>query len=180
MRATGIVRRVDILGRVVVPKEIRKVLKIDEGDPLEIFTDKDGIILKKYSPISNMDGLADDFCKAITKQTGKCACITDKDAVISTCGICFKQIVSRPISKDLYSLIVNQQTVLSSFDEGGAPVNIVDNEKCEFVNQLVMPIIANGEGLGCIVIGDKEKENKISTGDFELLSFACETLASRY
>ncbi|MBQ8725784.1 MAG: AbrB/MazE/SpoVT family DNA-binding domain-containing protein [Clostridia bacterium] len=180
MRATGIIRRVDVLGRVVVPKEIRKVLKIDEGDPLEIFTDKDGIILKKYSPITNMDGLADDVCKALARQTAKCVYVTDKDSFVAASGNCPKQAVFSGISSEIYKLIVNKQTVISSYDEGGAPLPLSDGEPCDFTNQLVMPVIANDEGVGCIIIGDKSKENKISSNDIELVSFACEVLASRY
>jgi AbrB family transcriptional regulator (stage V sporulation protein T) len=93
MKATGIVRRVDVLGRVVVPKEIRKILGISEGDPLEIFTEKDGIILKKYSPLSNMDEIANDVAQALSRQTGKCVFICDKDVFLSASGLAVKEIL---------------------------------------------------------------------------------------
>jgi AbrB family transcriptional regulator (stage V sporulation protein T) len=80
MKATGIVRRIDDLGRVVVPKEIRKTLRIREGDPLEIFTDREGeIILKKYSPIGELGNVAEQYAESISQITGRIAIITDKD-----------------------------------------------------------------------------------------------------
>ena len=87
MKATGVVRRIDDLGRVVIPKEIRKVHRIKEGDPLEIFTDKEGeIILKKYSPIGELSEFASSYAETIAKTTGHITCITDKDTVIAVSG----------------------------------------------------------------------------------------------
>lgn len=78
MKATGIVRRIDDLGRVVIPKEIRRTLRIKEGTPLEIFTDKEGeIILKKYSPIGELNLFAKEYAEALAQATGMVACITD-------------------------------------------------------------------------------------------------------
>ena len=82
MKATGVVRRIDDLGRVVIPKEIRRTLRIKEGDPLEIFTDKEGeVILKKYSPIGELSEFAAEYAETLTKTTGHIAYITDKDPV---------------------------------------------------------------------------------------------------
>lgn len=87
MKSTGVVRRIDDLGRVVIPKEIRKVLRIKEGAPLEIFTDKEGeIILKKYSPIGELTEFATSYADTIAKTTGHIACITDTDTVIAVSG----------------------------------------------------------------------------------------------
>ena len=87
MKATGVVRRIDDLGRVVIPKEIRKTLRIKEGDPLEIFTDKEGeVILKKYSPIGELSEFATEYAETLAKTTGHIACITDRDTVIAVSG----------------------------------------------------------------------------------------------
>ena len=87
MKATGIVRRIDDLGRVVIPKEIRKTLRIKEGTPLEIFTDREGqIILKKYSPIGELNSFAVEYAEALVQTTGLTACITDRDQVVAACG----------------------------------------------------------------------------------------------
>ena len=87
MKATGVVRRIDDLGRVVIPKEIRKTLRIKEGDPLEIFTDREGqVILKKYSPIGELSEFAIGYAETLSKTTGHIACITDKDTIIAVSG----------------------------------------------------------------------------------------------
>ena len=87
MKATGIVRRIDDLGRVVVPKEIRRTLRIREGDPLEIYTDREGeIILKKYSPIGELSQFAAQYAKILSETTGYLVCVSDRDHVICACG----------------------------------------------------------------------------------------------
>ena len=102
MKATGVVRRIDDLGRLVIPKEIRKVHHIKEGDPLEIFTDKEGeIILKKYSPIGELTEFATTYADTISKTTGHIACITDKDTVIAVSGGQKKEFLEKGLSKEL-------------------------------------------------------------------------------
>lgn len=102
MKATGVVRRIDDLGRIVIPKEIRKTLRIKEGDPLEIFTDREGqVILKKYSPIGELSEFATEYAETLAKTTGHIACITDKDMVIAVSGGSKKEFLEQSISKDL-------------------------------------------------------------------------------
>ena len=92
MKATGIVRRIDDLGRVVVPKEIRRILRIREGDPLEIFTDKDGeIILKKYSPIGELSSFAQQYVESTAQILGCPVCVSDRDQIIAVAGISKKE-----------------------------------------------------------------------------------------
>ena len=112
MRATGIVRRIDELGRVVIPKEIRRTLRIREGDPLEIYTDRDGeVILKKYSPIGEMSAFAKDYTESIFRAMGHIACIVDRDQVVAASGVSKKELSDKPISPDLETAIANRQTV---------------------------------------------------------------------
>ena len=102
MKATGVVRRIDDLGRVVIPKEIRKTLRIKEGEPLEIFTDREGqVILKKYSPIGELSEFASGYAETLSKTTGHIACITDKDSVIAVSGGARKEYLEQSISKEL-------------------------------------------------------------------------------
>ena len=106
MKATGIVRRIDDLGRVVVPKEIRRTLRIREGDPLEIFTDREGeIILKKYSPIGELSQFAGQYAESLAQSTGHLVCITDRDHVIAAAGNGKKEFEGKPISRQLEELI---------------------------------------------------------------------------
>ena len=106
MKATGVVRRIDDLGRVVIPKEIRKTLRIKEGDPLEIFTDREGQKKKKkYSPIGELSEFAAGYAETLSKTTGHIACITDKDTVIAVTRGKKKEYLEQSISKTgVYSL----------------------------------------------------------------------------
>ena len=102
MKATGVVRRIDDLGRIVIPKEIRKTLRIKEGDPLEIFTDKDGeVILKKYSPIGELSEFAINYAETLAKTTGHIACITDKDTIIAVSGTSKKEFLQQGLSQEI-------------------------------------------------------------------------------
>ena len=100
MKATGIVRRIDDLGRVVIPKEIRRTLRIREGDPLEIFTDRDGgVILKKYSPIEELTDFSKEYCDSLQQVIGHVVLIADKDAFVSVSGATKKEYVERKVSQ---------------------------------------------------------------------------------
>ena len=102
MKATGIVRRIDDLGRVVIPKEIRRTLRIREGDPLEIFTDREGeVILKKYSPIGELGLFAKQYAESLAQTTGLMVCVSDRDTVIAAAGGAKKDYLGKPISKQL-------------------------------------------------------------------------------
>ena len=101
MRATGIVRRIDELGRVVIPKEIRRTLRIREGDPLEIFTDHDGeVVLKKYSPIGEIASIAKDYTDSLYRTLGHVALISDRDAVVSSSGAAKREYVEKALSPE--------------------------------------------------------------------------------
>lgn len=106
MKATGIVRRIDDLGRVVIPKEIRRTLRIREGDPLEIFTDREGeIILKKYSPIGELGTLAKLYAESLSQTLGCTVCITDMDQVVSASGAGKKDLQDQFISREAEKLL---------------------------------------------------------------------------
>ena len=110
MKATGIVRRIDDLGRVVIPKEIRRTLRIREGDPLEIFTDRDGeVIFKKYSPMGEMGAVAAELAEALARTAGMSCAICDRDAVIAAAGGAKKDILEKNISADLEQLMEQTQ-----------------------------------------------------------------------
>ena len=99
MKATGIVRRIDDLGRVVIPKEIRRTMRIREGDPLEIFTDKDGeLIFKKYSPIGELSDFAAQICDSLRKATDGIAAVCDRDSVIAVAGGAKKELLEKPLT----------------------------------------------------------------------------------
>ena len=128
MKATGVVRRIDDLGRVVIPKEIRKTLRIKEGDPLEIFTDKEGeIILKKYSPIGELSEFATEYAETLAKTTGHIACITDKDTVIAVSGGSKKEYLEQGISPELEQ-IMDEKENYTSQENNNVSIPITKNE----------------------------------------------------
>jgi len=106
MKATGIVRRVDDLGRIVIPKEIRRTLRIREGDPLEIYTEKDGgVIFRKYSPMGDLQDFAAQICEAIGSNTGRIAAVSDRDSIIALSGAPKRELMDKPNSQELDKLM---------------------------------------------------------------------------
>ena len=154
MRATGIVRRIDELGRVVIPKEIRRTLRIREGDPLEIYTDRDGeVILKKYSPIGEMSSFAKDYTESLFRSLGHIACIVDRDQVVAASGVSKKELWDKPISPDLETAIQSRQTVTLNRNFGGKIVPVTNEEDVSgYTAQVVSPIIADGEAIGAVLL----------------------------
>lgn len=156
MKATGIVRRIDDLGRVVIPKEIRRTMRIREGDPLEIFTTKDGeVIFKKYSPIGELSDFAAQYAESIYKASGKICIITDKDNIIATAGAPKKELAERRIGIDAEGLIDEKTNYLYKKEKGEAIAVIDDNDKY-FIGAL-SPIITEGDCIGCVIIAGEDK-----------------------
>lgn len=177
MRATGIVRRIDDLGRVVIPKEIRKTLRIREGDPLEIFTAKDGeVILKKYSPIGELNEFSQEYADTLGEILGHGVVITDLDTIISVAKLPKKDYKEKNISKELENLIENREFKKIK-DENKIPLYKDDNN---FYNgQIIMPIIsASGDCIGSIVIVTKENES-FQEGIEKILKVACSFLGKQ-
>ncbi len=180
MKATGIVRRIDDLGRIVVPKEIRRTLRIREGDPLEIFTDRDGeIILKKYSPIGELGQFAKQYADAINKSTGLIVLITDKDIIIAASGSVKKEIVTRRISHELEEVINERETIVAG-REDKAYIRIMNNEdEGVFTYQVIESIISEGDVIGSIIILSKEEKANFGELEMKLASTAAAFLGSQ-
>lgn len=159
MKATGIVRRIDDLGRVVIPKEIRRTLRIREGDPLEIFTDRDGeIILKKYSPIGELGSFAKEYAESLAQTAGVITCIIDKDQIIAVSGGSKKEFYEKHISGAMEKCINSRNTVSAKRNESNF-VPLLEDENDESYNyQLVSPIICEGDVLGAVVFLSQDKK----------------------
>ena len=120
MKATGIVRRIDDLGRVVMPKEIRRTMRIREGDPLEIYTNNDGeVIFKKYSPIGELSAFSVQYAEALHKIGGLPAVICDRDHVVAVAGLPKKEMVERRLSVEMENILENRKMVVLSEEEAG-------------------------------------------------------------
>lgn len=181
MKATGVVRRIDDLGRIVIPKEIRKTLRIKEGDPLEIFTDREGqIILKKYSPIGELSEFATEYAETLTKTTGHIACITDKDTVIAVSGGSKKEFLEQSISRDLEKLIDDKEIYISK-DNNNKSIPVTQNDNKERINnsQVVYPIIADGDAIGSVILISKDPNTKMTDIEKKVAQSAASFLGSQ-
>ena len=162
MKATGIVRRIDDLGRVVIPKEIRRTMRIREGDPLEIFTDKDGeLIFKKYSPIGELSDFAAQICDSLRKATDGIVAVCDRDSVIAIAGGAKRELMDRPISRQLAGMM---ETRSNYRQEGGSsmPVTAEDEKYCVAA---ASPVISEGDLMGCVMF--VTPRNSLPCGELE-------------
>lgn len=172
MRATGIVRRIDDLGRVVVPKEIRRTLRIREGDPLEIFTDREGeIILKKYSPIGELGQFAGEYAESLSQATGHLVCITDRDHVIAASGQGKRAFENKPISKQLEMMIEDRKNVVASKGEKEF-VKITLDDNGDYAEQSIGTIISEGDAIGSVVLYNRDEKCKMGETESKLVSVA--------
>lgn len=157
MKATGIVRRIDDLGRVVIPKEIRRTMRIREGDPLEIFTDRDGeVIFKKYSPVGELGNFASQYAETLAKVSGRGVCITDKDMVIAVSGGSKKEIFERKISAEVEDLIHQRSQHIQKHPEDKAVYVLEESEK--YFVSILFPIISEGDSIGAVIFFGESPE----------------------
>ena len=153
MKATGIVRRIDDLGRVVIPKEIRRTMRIREGDPLEIYTDKDGgVIFKKYSLMGGLAEFAGQLCDTLNRTTGHIAVITDRDNCIAAAGAPRRELLDKAISPELERLMEGRQ--IYQHKEGEEPIPLCAGED-KFFLSTAAPILSEGDVLGCVIFAGR-------------------------
>ena len=150
MKATGIVRRIDDLGRVVIPKEIRRTMRIREGDPLEIYTDREGeVIFKKYSPIGELVDFASQYAESLYKTCGIPVVVCDRDSVVAVSGISKKEFLDKKISAALDGVIENRS--LYAAERGSDKrISLTDDEQSGVSVVCAQPIFAEGDIIGCV------------------------------
>lgn len=176
MKATGIVRRIDDLGRVVIPKEIRRSFRIKEGDPLEIYTDADGeVIFKKYSPIGELSNFATQYAEVLHKDGGLPIAIMDNDHVIAASGISKREVLERRVTKSLEELMENRQIHIKT-DKVPA-MNAI--EGYDRRAQVVYPIIYGGDVSGAIALLDDGTGENPSEADIKLVQVAAAFLGKQ-
>jgi len=177
MKATGIVRRIDDLGRVVIPKEIRRTLRIREGDPLEIFVDRDGeVILKKYSPIGELGDFAQEYAESLFETMHHPTLICDRDNVIAVAGASKKEYLNKPIG-ELIELCMDQRKTHLETATGTAEIFSGLSE--EYQSYVIVPINAGGDPIGAVVIFTKKEGSKLGELEMKLAQTASNFLGKQ-
>jgi len=180
VKATGIVRLIDDLGRVVIPKEIRRTLKIREGDPLEIFVDRDGeVILKKYSPIGELGEFAQEYADSLHEAMGHITIIADRDAVIAVAGAPKKEFINRPVTSAVEKVMESRRSVNISNTAEHQYYKEAEDEQPWFVNEVIAPIISEGDPIGSVIMGSKDRETAMSDMELKLVETAAGFLAKQ-
>ena len=150
MKATGIVRRVDDLGRIVIPKEIRRTLKIREGDPLEIYTEKDGgVIFRKYSPMNDLQDFAAQICESISANTGHVAAVADRDSIIALHGAPKRELMDKPNSQELDKLMDQRRNY--RYQSGETLIRATEGSD-KYHLGVAAPILSQGDLMGCVML----------------------------
>ena len=158
MKATGIVRRIDDLGRVVIPKEIRRTMRIREGDPLEIYTDREGeVIFKKYSPIGELSSFAAQYAETLYKTCNLSVIISDRDAVIASAGLPRKEYADKALSDEMERVMESRGMYI--WKEGSERVSAIADATSHYVS-CAMPIVSEGDVVGCVAaLSDVNREH---------------------
>ncbi len=179
MRDTGIVRRIDELGRVVIPKEIRKTLRIKEGDPLEIYTDKEQLVFTKYSPIQSIENFAKSVCDSIYELLETPCVVTDTNNVLCVAGG-KKECVKKHISVKLEKALKERKSLSLCKEEGANIIPVCMEEDLDLENQIIVPIICNGDCFGSVILYNKERAKKFNAGDVKLVRLGVLILARQF
>ena len=180
MKATGIVRRIDELGRVVIPKEIRRTLRIKEGDPLEIFTDRDELMLKKYSPIATLEKFSKATARSLNDLSGKLSLICDTDGVLHAFGDGKKDLDGKSLSPDMDKILKERRSYVASLAEGGDVIPITSAYEEGVTAQIIVPIVSGGDCLGAVAVLSKEVGAKMNGSDMNLAKLTADILANQF
>lgn len=178
MTKCGMVRRIDDLGRVVIPKEMRKTLMIEKGDTVEIYVENSELKIKKYSPISNLKSFANLTAEIIAKNTKKSCIITDTDLIISACKN-YKNFIGEQISKQLVELL-RKGKPLNTRKGQTPPVSILKENVIELYNQIVVPIIKQGDVFGAVILFDNDENVVFTECDLRLVDFGASFLSEQF
>jgi AbrB family transcriptional regulator (stage V sporulation protein T) len=184
LKATGIVRRIDDLGRVVIPKEIRRTLRIREGAPLEIFVDREGgVILKKYSPIEELGEFAKEYADSLYEAIGNIVLIADQDNIIAVAGTAKKELLNKPVDAVVEKVMEERKPILISETKGHpfceSCLTAEEQESYKYTSEAIAPIIVDGEASGAVIICSRDPNVKVGELEFKLATTAAGFLAKQ-
>ena len=180
MKATGIVRRIDELGRVVIPKEIRRTLRIKDGDSLEIFTDRDELMLKKYSPIATLEKFSEGTTKSLSDLSGCLAVICDTDEILYASGEGRKDLTKKQVSRELEHIMKERRSYVANRAEGGDIVPLADGTPLNITAQIIVPIVAGGDCLGAVSLLSAEEGARMENSAVKLCRLTADILANQF
>ena len=177
MKATGIVRRIDDLGRVVIPKEIRRTLRIREGDPLEIFVDRDGeVILKKYSPIGELGDFAKEYAESLFESTNHLTMISDRDTIIAVAGGSKKDYLDKPVGQLVENCMEGRKAILET---SAGQYEICKDLSETYGSYVIAPIVAGGDPIGSVILVSKDESVKMGQMELKMAETAASFLAKQ-
>ena len=177
MKATGIVRRIDDLGRIVIPKEIRRTLRIREGDPLEIYVDREGeVILKKYSPVSELGDFAKEYAESLFESTNHIALISDRDNIIAMAGGSKKDYLEKSVGAIIEACMENRKAVIES---SPGQFEIIKDTSETFSSFVAAPIVAGGDPIGSVILISKDENVKMGNMEVKMVETAAGFLAKQ-
>lgn len=180
MKATGIVRRIDELGRVVIPKEIRRTLRIKEGDPLEIFTDRDELMLKKYSPIATIERFSEATARSLNDLSGKLSVICDTDGILHAYGEGKRDLDGKNLSDEMDRILKERRSYIANAAEGGDILPLTSSREEGITAQVIVPIVSGGDCLGAVAVLSKEEGAKLDQNVVNLARLTADILANQF
>ena len=165
------------MGRIVIPKEIRRTLRIREGDPLEIYTEKDGgVIFRKYSPMGDLQEFAAQICEAIGANTGHIAAVADRDVIIALSGAPKRELLDKPNSQELDKLMAQRRNYRY---EPGAPAIPAAEGVEKYSLGVAAPILSQGDLMGCVMLLRNEGDSPLTEPDQKLAQTVAEFLGKQ-
>jgi len=178
MKATGIVRKIDDLGRIVIPKEIRKGLRIRVGDPLEIFVEKNGeVILKKYAPMGDLLKVSEQYAESLFGISGYSVCITDTDSIVAVAGCAKKDYLDKEISEEVLSVLQDRSVWMTKDDKVLKIAKVEGTVK--YTSQIISPIISDGDIIGSVILFSLNQIKKPSDTELKLVQTAASFLGKQ-
>ena len=180
MKATGIVRRIDELGRVVIPKEIRSTLRLKSGDPLEIFTDRDELMLKKYSPIASLEKFSEGTAKSLSDLSGHIAVICDTDEVLHASGRGQREFDGKSLSGKMEAILRDRKSYVANAAEGGDVVPIYEGQQSGVTAQIIVPIVCNGDCLGAVILLSSDEGAVMDNAAAKLARLTADIIANQF
>ena len=179
MKATGIVRRVDELGRLVIPKEIRRTMRLAEGTPLEIFTDREGqIILKKYSPMMELGSFAKQYAESVAQTMNQKVAVSDRDQIIAVAGGGKRELLGKTISRQLEEMIINREnSIQAGLDKTTIP--LISGDEDSYSAQAIYPICCEGDCIGAVILYSRENQTHFSETEYKAAACAASFLGKQ-